>query len=331
MTDETAPTVPAPTVPAQTAPAPEARALRREALRGHAAMLGFALAVSGSFSLGKLAAAEIAPEALTVARFVVAALALSAVALPRVRGAHLVAPWRYALIGGLFAGYFVLMFEALRLTEPVPVAAVFTLTPLFSAGLGWLLMRQRTSARAGLALATGAVGALWVIFRGDLDRALALAVGRGEALFLIGVAMHGAYAPLVRRLNRGEPAAVFALLSFAGAIAVTLGWGGRAVLATDWAGLSAGLWGIVLYLGLVATAATFLAVRYASLRLPAGKVMAYGYLVPAFVMLWEGVSGGGWPGPGTLAGVGLIALALGVLIVEVDAPDGRPPTASPRR
>ena len=42
------------------------------------------------------------------------------------------------ILGGLLAGYFILMFEALRLTDPVSTGAVFTLTPIMSAGFGWL-------------------------------------------------------------------------------------------------------------------------------------------------------------------------------------------------
>ena len=68
------------------------------------------------------------------------------------------------MLGGLFAVYFVLMFEGLKTARPVSAAAVFTLTPVIAAGFGWLLLRQVTTGRMALALAIGAVGALWVIF-----------------------------------------------------------------------------------------------------------------------------------------------------------------------
>src|SRR3546814_5163869 len=53
---------------------------RRETLRGHAAMLLFAVLISGSFSLGHMAAALIDPGALTALRFAVAAAVIGAVA-----------------------------------------------------------------------------------------------------------------------------------------------------------------------------------------------------------------------------------------------------------
>ncbi|MEL6336601.1 MAG: DMT family transporter [Pseudomonadota bacterium] len=315
---------------AEATPRPESRPeSRREALRGHGAMLLFAVAVSLSFSLGKRAAAEIAPEALTVSRFLVGALVLALVALPQARAIHAAAPWRYAVIGGLFAGYFVLMFEALRLTDPVPVAAIFTFTPILAALFGWLLLRQVTSMRTAAALALGGAGALWVVFRGDLGALLALDLGRGEALFFLGCILHGAYAPMVRKLNRGEPAAVLALGAFLGAIAVTMGWGGGRVLATDWAALPGFVWGVILYLGLVATAGTFLLLRYAALRLPAGKVMAYGYLVPVFVILWEGLATGAWVAPPVWLGLLAIAGALGIMMAERDPPARQAPAHRP--
>ena len=92
---------------------------RAEALRGHAAMFAFAVAISGSFTLGKQAAPHLDPAALNAVRFCLAALLLAPVALPRVRRAHLAAPWRYPLLGGVFSIYLFLMFVALRLTDPV--------------------------------------------------------------------------------------------------------------------------------------------------------------------------------------------------------------------
>ena len=129
------------------------------ALWGHAAMLLFAAAISVSFSLGDLAAPHIAPAALTAARFALAAAIMGALAASSLRREHLRAAWRYPLLGGLLGLYFVLMFEALRLTDPVSTGAVFTLTPLMSAGFGWLLMRQVTTPVMAISLTLAAAGA----------------------------------------------------------------------------------------------------------------------------------------------------------------------------
>ena len=277
-------------------------------------MLAFAALISVSFTLGDLAAPHIEPAALTAARFALAALILGALSVSRLRAAHFRAAWRYPVVGGLLALYFIAMFEALRLTDPVSTAAIFTLTPIMSAGFGWLLMRQITTARMGVALALGGVGALWVVFRADVEALIRLELGPGEWLFLGGCALHALYAPMGRMLNRGEPVVVYSFGGILGGLAVTLAYGSRDVVATDWAGLPAIAWAAVLYLAIAATAITFFLVQFATLRLPSAKVMAYGYLVPSFVILWEGLLGHGWVAGQVLIGVGLTILALIMLL-----------------
>jgi len=53
-----------------------------------------------------------------------------------------------------------------------------------------------------------------------------------------------------------------------------------------------------------------------ALRLPAAKVMAYTYLVPSWVILWEIVLHGAVPPGLVLVGVALTVLALGLLLKE---------------
>jgi drug/metabolite transporter (DMT)-like permease len=298
-----------------------------EGQKGHVAMLGFSAMVAGSFSLGAMATPHVAPVALTALRFGLAAVVVGLAArattgLPR---AALRAPWRYGVLGALMAVYFVLMFEGLRTAAPVSTAAVFTLTPVMAAGFGWLVLRQVTTARMALALAVGAAGAVWVIFRADWAALRAMQIGRGEAVFFLGCAAHALYAPLVRRLNRGEPPTVFTFHMLVAGTALLVLWGWRDIRATDWAALPGIVWVTLAYVVLAATALTFVLLQYAALRLPAAKVMAYTYLVPAWVTLWETALGRPAPPPLVLGGLGLTVLALGLLLKdETRAPAGRP-------
>ncbi|MAE90286.1 MAG: EamA family transporter [Pelagibaca sp.] len=279
-------------------------------------MLSFSALVAGSFAMGSLAAPHIAPTALNAVRFVLAGLILSGVAAAsgKVTRASLEAPWRYLVLGGLMIAYFVLMFEGLKTAAPVSMSAVFTLTPLMAAGFGWLLMRQRMTGRMALALAVGAVGALWVIFDGSLQAALRFGVGRGEAVYFVGCAAHAVYAPLVRKLNRGEPALVFTLWTNLAGTAMLLIWGWPALMATDWAALPPMVWITIAYTAIAATAATFVLLQFAALRLPSAKVMAYTYLTPSWVILWTLVLGQGVPPAVILVGVALTVVALLLLL-----------------
>ena len=281
-------------------------------------MLAFSALVAGSFSLGAMAAPFVSPSALTVLRFALAGALVGAIAalttgLPRSAWR---APWRYAVLGALLASYFVLMFMGLQTAAAVPTAAVFTLTPLMAAGFGWLFLGQITTRRMAVALAIGAVGALWVVFRGDFAALIRMDVGRGEAIYFIGCIAHAIHAPMSRKLNRGEPAVVFTFgLMVAGFVLLVI-WGWRDVLATDWAALPAIVWICLIYISVAASAASFVCLQFATLRLPSAKVMAYTYLVPSWVILWEIGLGRASPPLIVLGGVALTVLALALLLKD---------------
>ncbi|MDQ2090692.1 DMT family transporter [Marimonas arenosa] len=281
-------------------------------------MLAFSALVAGSFSLGVMAAPHIAPAALNAPRFLIAAVLVGAAALittgiPR---AAAQAPWRYFLLGGTFATYFVLMFEGLKTAPPVSAAAVFTLTPVLSAVIGYVMLRQVTTARMAAALALGGAGALWVIFRADWGAFRAFAVGRGEVIYFWGCVAHAAYTPMVRFLNRGETPVVFTFgMLVAGCLVVTV-YGWQDIRTTDWAALPGIVWVTLIYVAVFASAVTFVLLQFATLRLPAAKVMAYTYLTPSWVIAWEIALGHEVPPPLVLGGVGLTVLALLVLLKD---------------
>lgn len=287
-------------------------------VQGHVAMLCFSALVAGSFSLGVMSANEIDPAALTAVRFWIAALVIgvAAWATTGVPRSAWVAPWRYLVLGGLFGIYFVLMFEGLKTASAISAAAVFTLTPVLAAGFGWVLLRQITTPRMAVALTIGGAGALWVIFRGDVAALAAFQVGQGEVIYFFGCVAHAAYTPLVRRLNRGEPPVVFTFgMLLAGGVVLTLySWPTLRVI--DWGALPWIVWITLGYLAIFASAMTFVLLQFATLHLPAAKVMAYTYLTPTWVILWEIALGRDVPPVIVLGGMGLTVIALLMLLRE---------------
>lgn len=285
-------------------------------------MLLFSALVAGSFSLGSIIANEIAPVALMAARFLLAGVVIGAVVAvgPGFRRQDFRAPWRYLVLGGLFAGYFVLMFEGLKTAGAVSAAAVFAFIPLMSAGFGYLLLRQITTQRMALALCIAAVGSFWVIFQGNLLALLEFDIGRGEMIYFVGCIAHAIYTPLVARLNRGESAVVFTFGMMVAGFLVLVLFGAGDILATDWAALPRIVWLTLIYLALFASAATFVLLQYATLRLPSAKVMAYSYLTPAWVILWEVAFGNPWPVP--LVALGVAGTVVALLILLKDEANG---------
>lgn len=283
---------------------------------GHLAMLLFSALVAGSFALGVLIANEISPLALNAVRFWIAAGIVGLLAFSKggIKASDLRAPWRYVVLAAIFALYFVLMFEGLKTAPAVSAAAIFTLTPIMSAAFGYLLLRQLLTSRMALALAIGAFGAVWVIFRADMEALLALDIGRGELIYFIGCVAHAAYTPLLRKLNRGESVIVFTFgVLLVGAVLLTIvGW--RDLIATDWGALRPMVWITLAYVSVFASASTFLLLQFASMRLPSAKVMAYTYLTPSWVMIWNVALGAATPPGLVLIGIALTMVALVLLL-----------------
>lgn len=298
----------------------KSHAIGGEKLVAHLAMLLFAALVSGSYSLGAIAAPHIGPAAINAVRFLIAVALMGAAGLILLRGGLRVmgGAWRFAVLGALMAVFFVTMFVALRLTTPVATGAVFTLMPLLAAGFGYMFLGQVPRAVVIVSLLFAGCGAVWVIFGGDLDALIGFRVGRGELIFVVGVACHAAYAPLVKKFNRGEPVLAFTFWTLL-ATGLWIGlWGVREIAATDWTALSTVVWLIIAYLSVFTTAGTFFLLQYAALRIPAAKVLAYNYLTPSFVILYEGLLGHGWAGASIAAGAAVTVMGL---IVVAFAPD----------
>jgi len=305
---------------AQSKSAP-AHAEGRQKMLGHLAALLFAALIAGSFSIGHLAAPFVEPAALNAARFVIATSIIFAIYCAT-RASLPPRPtviWRFVVLGVLMATYFILMFVALRIASPISTGAVFTLIPLMSAGFGWLFLRQTTPGLVFVSLLIAGMGAVWVIFRGDVDAIMGLRIGAGEAIFFVGCAAHAAYAPLVRKFNRGEPVIYFTLVTlFATLVCIAL-YGAGDVANTNWFALPGIVWAAIFYTAIFATASTFFLIQFASLRLPASKVLSYGYLTPSFVILIEGAIGHGWPSVSVLMGAALTAAALLVMAFAADS------------
>ncbi len=292
----------------------------RERWLAHGAMLAFSALIAGSFTTGAMAVPYIHPIPLNAVRFALAAALMGVVAfgMARHRLVFPPAPWRFAIMGALMAVYFVTMFIALTMTLPVATSAVYTLVPLMTAVTAWFIVRQRSGAVVIASLLVAGVGALWVIFRGDIKALLSFDVGRGELIYFIGCAAYSVYTPLLRRYSRGEPSLVQSFWTLS-ATAVWIALSGIPDIAsTDWLHLPPVVWWVVLYLAVGPTAICFFLIQFASLRLPAPKVIAYGYLTPAFVIVFEALAGHGLPSVAIMAGAGVTILGLIVLAVVRD-------------
>jgi drug/metabolite transporter (DMT)-like permease len=287
---------------------------------GHLAMLSLSFLVAGSFSLGSTIAHLAPPDALTALRFSAGALLMGSIAVlsGKVKADHLKRSWRFLPLGGLFSIYFVTMFEALKITQPVSTSAVFTLAPPLTAIFSYFILSQVSTKRISIALIIGAIGALWVIFRAELSAFLNFNIGKGEAIFIIGVMAHALYTPLFRKLSKGDPVIVSTFGVMLGGAIVLWAFSFNNIVATNWSSLPVSFWLVFIYLVVAASSLTFFLLQFAALRLPSAKVMAYTYLVPSWVIFWEYARGNGLPDIKILIGIAITTLSLIMLLKNED-------------
>ncbi|MGL1920036.1 MAG: DMT family transporter [Hyphomicrobiales bacterium] len=289
---------------------------------GHLAMLLFSILVAGSFVLGVRIANMAEPAAINSARFFIAAILIGVYmwANPNIRRADFKplkkAPWRYLVLATIFSSYFIFMFEGLKTAATVSASAIFTLIPIMTALIGYMMLRQVITKRMALALVIGSIGAVWVVFRADVANLLAFDIGKGEMIYFVGCVAHALFIPASRKFNWGEKPLIstFAILVVGGTIMAIYGF--NDILAVDWLHMPLIFWVGLLFLAVFASAITFFLIQFAALVLPSAKVMAYNFLTPVWVILVEVAMGNDWPPALVFVGIGMAVVALILLLKD---------------
>lgn len=283
--------------------------------RVHGQMILARALIAVSFSVGVAITHGLEPELLILARFALATLLFAPYVMWR-HGLVLPTPRAlagYAAISACLVIFFWCMFEALRHTSALNAGALFTLVPGLSAIYAAVLVRERLGAHRLAALGFGLVGAMWVVFRGDPERLLALDLNRGDLLFAAGCLALALNMPLVRRLHRDEPTAVMTFWVLAlGTLWLVL-LNNTAIWRTDWAAVDGTVFAGIAYLAVFTTIVTFFIQQHATLSIGPTRVTSYSYLNPALVVLVEWIAGNGLPSPIVLPGVIIILAATVVL------------------
>ena len=280
----------------------------------HLLMVLCAALVSTSFTVGAAITAGLDPAVLTLVRFIVATCLLGPYVFIRF---GLQFSWslfrRSAVISLCLVTFFFCMFLALRFTSALNTSVIFTLVPSIAGLYAVFLVKERLANRQLAALAVGMVGAVWVIFRGDLGLFLAMAWNKGDIIFFAGCLAMGLYTPLVRLLHRDESMIEMTFwILVTGSIWLLL-LTGRSLPDVPWREVPLFVWGGICYLAFFTTVVTFFLTQYAIAYLGPTRVMAYSYLYPGMVVILDLLLGHGLPDPRVLPGVAIVIAAMLVL------------------
>ncbi|WP_030348745.1 DMT family transporter [Streptomyces sp. NRRL S-1022] len=285
------------------------------------------------------AAAAYSPGALALGRLLIASLVLVTLLLLRREGLPPRGAGKGILLSGLvwFGGYMVALNWGERLVDAGTASLLVNTGPILMALLAARLLGEGLPPR----LLTGTV----VSFAGAVVVGLSMSSGSGGSTSVLGVLLcllaAVAYATGViaqkPALRHGTPLQITTYSCLTGAVAC-LPFTGQLVSEIPRAPLSASL--NMVYLGAVPTALAFTTWSYALARMPAGKLGATTYAVPAVVVLLSWVVLGEVPAWLTLLG-GLLCLT-GVALsryrprarrdpaVRADAPVPQPADAQGR-
>jgi len=278
----------------------------------HALMLVIMVLVAGSFPVAGLITDALAPELMMFVRFLFAALLFAPYVFIK-NGWHIPAIDRlfaYALISIPLVVFFWCMFESLRYTSVINTGALYTVVPAITAVFAYIINRDLTNRRRKIGLLIGTVGALWIVFRGDLQALINLQLNYGDLIFLTGCLFMGIYNPLIKRFYQGEPMEVMTFW------VILLGALWLLILSFNqldqiiWKNIEMTVYAGLLYLSVFTTLGSFFVLQYSTVKLGATKVAAYGFLTPVFVIILSiaiGLEAFEWL---TLPGIGLVLLSM---------------------
>lgn len=265
-----------------------------ETLKAHGLILLATLLIAGSFIASANVTGQVHPVSLNLLRFVIAsACSLPAVLLNKRYRKQIPSVFpRSFIISFFYCCYFVCLFAALVTTTVLNTGTLYTLTPFITALLSALLLKQAIGVKRTLVYVLGAVGTLWVVFKGNIAAFQSLSLNSGDMLFMLGVLSMCGYALVLKLLYRQDSVIVLTCCTLMGGTV----WMALAVLVfgipLQWDLLTTGDYVNLLYLAIGTTLVTSYLFQKASITLTPNNVTAYIYLSPACVAVLDYVVNG---------------------------------------
>lgn len=185
------------------------------------ALSGAALLWSGNFFAGHVAANIMPPATLSAARWLVALLLLLPFTGREIAANRdeILKRWPLWAAAGVLniAVFTVLIYAGLAHTSLVNGSIIGSAAPIVVGLFGWLILAERTSLRARLALAVSTAGVALIVLHGDLRNLIALDLNGGDLMLFLGISAFALYAVLLKRFPTR--------LSAAAALAVSIPFG----------------------------------------------------------------------------------------------------------
>ncbi|NOZ53302.1 MAG: DMT family transporter [Gammaproteobacteria bacterium] len=256
-------------------------------VRSHFLLLLATILVAGSFLASARLAGIINPFSLTLLRFVGASLLLIPIVFFKKKWREKILSTlpRAMIISIFYAAFFIALFESLNTTTSLNTGALFTLVPLITAFLSAVFLQSRITSKQVLVYLLGALGAIWVIFDGQLELLLRFSLNKGDVIFLLGALSMCCYSITMKLFYRNDELIVLVFCTLVGGsfwMVLALLFSGQPLqwdLMQGYAVLH------MTYLIVGATLVTVYLYQKTTIVLGPSRVNAYIYLNPALVAI----------------------------------------------
>lgn len=257
-------------------------------LKAHMLVITSTFLIAGSFIISQKLSGVIDPISLTLFRFVFASLLLAPIVLvKRSYRDKIKDTFPRAMVIGLFYSlFFIGLFKALKYTTVLNTGTLFTLVPLLTALFSILIFNQKMGLYQFLIYIIGIIGTCIVIFKGEIELFLQLALNKGDAIFLVAIIFMALYSISSKYFYKeSDEVIVLVFMTLVGGviwmeIALTI-----LNIPLEWYKIKNELFVYMFYLTVGATLFTVYLSQRATIILGPKKVMAYIYINPAVITL----------------------------------------------
>lgn len=189
-----------------------------ETLKSHILVFVATTLVAGSFLASAQLAGIINPFSLMLLRFLVASMILAPLVLHKREWREQIFPAlpRAMVISLFYSAFFIGLFESLNTTTSLNTGTLFTLVPLVTALMSVVFLGEKLDSKKILVYLLGAVGTVWVIFKGDIELMLTLSLNQGDVIFMLAALSMCCYSISMKLLYRNDAMVVLVFCTLLG-------------------------------------------------------------------------------------------------------------------
>jgi drug/metabolite transporter (DMT)-like permease len=253
--------------------------------KAHLLVLCASLLVAGAFLASEKLAHVANSQSLTLLRFIGAALILAPVVFykSKWRKKILVTLPKALVISFFYTAFFLGFFEALKTTNSMNTGAIYTLVPLLTSLISVVFLKTKiTQKQLGIYL-LGVIATIWVVFNGNINLLLSLALNHGDVIFLCSIILQCCFTVSMKLLYKNDEMVVLVFCILLGGIIWMLIARVFLNYPLDWHLIKGVSFLHMLYLIVAATLATVYLFQKTTVILGPARVSAYIFLNPALV------------------------------------------------